>query len=144
MGRSRLKHIANFWHDDPMVRTMGFPHAFHSTPWADILQRTVREPTLSYLTPLVHSIIASPAANQLAGSLWVNQLTVAEAPVGDAPLDLLIVSAIEEGKAVNEVTRVSIVHSTVTGRNDTIDRPLDDAVALFWRFAFEKFGVQSR
>ncbi len=127
-----------------MVRTMGFPHAFHSTPWADILERTLREASLSYLTPLVHSIAASPAATQLAGALWVNQLAVAEAPVGDAPLDLLIVSAVQEGNADDEVTRVSIVHSTVTGRNDTIERPLDDAVTLFWRFAFEKFGVAPR
>lgn len=121
-----------------MVRTMGFPHAFHSTPWADILERTVRDTSLSYLTPLVQSIVASTAASQLAGALWVNQLAVAEAPVRDAPLDMLTVSAVQEG---DEVTRVNIVHMTVTGRNDAIERPLDDAVALFWRFVAEKFGV---
>ena len=107
---------------------MGFPHAFHSTPWADILERTVRDTSLSYLTPLVQSIVASTAASQLAGALWVNQLAVAEAPVRDAPLDMLTVSAVQEG---DEVTRVNIVHMTVTGRNDAIERPLDDAVALF-------------
>lgn len=127
-----------------MVRTMGFPHTFRSTPWADILERTLREPSLSYLTPMVQSIADSPAASQLAGALWVNQLAVVQAPVGDAPLDVLIVSAVDEGNTRDEVTRVSVVHTTVTGRNDGIERPLDDAVALFWRFVVEKFGVASR
>lgn len=127
-----------------MVRTMRFPHTFRSTPWPDILERTRREPSLSYLTPLVQSIAESPAASQLAGALWVNQLAVVEAPVRDAPLDVLIVSPVQGGNAGDEVTRVSVVHTTVSGRNDAIDRPLDDTVVLFWRFAIEKFGVVSR
>lgn len=33
---------------------------------------------------------------------------------------------------------------SATGRDDRIERSADEAVALFWRFVFEKFGAQSR
>jgi hypothetical protein len=32
----------------------------------------------------------------------------------------------------------------VTNRNDSIDRPTEDAVKLFWRFVFEKYGIRPR
>jgi hypothetical protein len=31
--------------------------------------------------------------------------------------------------------------AAVTGRNDRIERQVDEAVPLFWRFVTEKFGV---
>ena len=36
---------------------------------------------------------------------------------------------------------VLIEHLSVTGRNDRIERPVDEAVPLFWRFMIEKFVV---
>jgi hypothetical protein len=40
--------------------------------------------------------------------------------------------------------KVRIEHLSVTGRNDRIERPVDESVALFWRFMIEKFGVHPR
>jgi hypothetical protein len=36
---------------------------------------------------------------------------------------------------------VLIEHLSITGRNDRIERPVAEAVPLFWRFLVEKFGV---
>jgi len=33
---------------------------------------------------------------------------------------------------------------SVTGHNDRIERPVADAVPLFWRFMIAKYGVEPR
>ena len=54
-----------------------------------------------------------------------------------------------DGSSVSHLTdvvqtgHVLVEHLPDTGRNDRIERPLGDAVPLFWRFVQEKFGVQS-
>jgi hypothetical protein len=32
-------------------------------------------------------------------------------------------------------------HLSLTGRNDRIERPIAEAIPLFWRFVIEKFGI---
>jgi hypothetical protein len=39
---------------------------------------------------------------------------------------------------------VIIEHLSTTGYNDLVDRPVADAVPLFWRFMIEKFGISSK
>ena len=36
---------------------------------------------------------------------------------------------------------VAIEHTSLTGRTDHVERPVGEAVPLFWRFMAEKFGV---
>lgn len=38
---------------------------------------------------------------------------------------------------------VRIERPSLTGHDDTIERPVGDAVRLFWRIAIEKLGIQT-
>jgi hypothetical protein len=38
--------------------------------------------------------------------------------------------------------QVRIEHLSSTGRNESVDRPPAEAVALFWRFVIEKYGIK--
>lgn len=39
---------------------------------------------------------------------------------------------------------VVVEHLSTTGRDDRVERPVSDAVPLFWRFVTEKFGIAGR
>jgi hypothetical protein len=63
----------------------------------------------------------------------MTDLIVTSRPISEPPLDVVTVRH-AHGSIVIE-------HVTHTGRNDRIERPARDGVALFWRFMIEKFGV---
>lgn len=124
-----------------MARTLGFPHEFRPTPWEELLEECERRPPIDYLRPILTSIAGSPARTHLAGALWMNDLAVVAGPVGEPPMDVVVVSPTASLRQPHTDGHVRIEHRAVTGRNDAIERPTEDAVALFWRFVIEKFGV---
>lgn len=67
-------------------------------------------------------------------------LLVVATPIPDPPLDVVAVRFAASYRPVPPGT-ILIEHLATTGRNDRIQRPADEAVALFWRFMIEKFGV---
>jgi hypothetical protein len=127
-----------------MARTLGFPHDFRPTPWDDLVEECEQRPPAHYLRPILTSVRDSSVRAHLAGALWMNDLAVVAAPVGEPPMDVVVVSATGSLRPPGTRGLVRIEHRTVTGRNDTIERPPEDAAALFWRFVIEKFGVASR
>lgn len=127
-----------------MVRTLGFPYAFRAKPWSEIeagLDRIAQaHEQFRHMADLARSVIESPARNQLAGTTSMHDILVALAPVGEPPIDIIVVRA---PGSLHEAPsgKVRIEHLSVSGRNDTIDRPVADTIPLFWRFVIEKFGV---
>ena len=69
----------------------------------------------------------------LAGCTSMTDLIVVARPISPPPLDVVIVRHVHGS--------VTIEHVTHIGRNDRIERAVPEAVALFWRFMIEKFGV---
>jgi hypothetical protein len=123
-----------------MVRTLGFPYDFRPTPWEELLAATERRPQAAYLQPILRSVADSPARAHLAGAMWMNDLVVVATPVTDPPIDVLV-STFESLEPSGARHLIRIEHRSATGRNDNIERTPDEAVALFWRFVIEKFGV---
>jgi hypothetical protein len=101
-------------------------------PWAEILEQ-LESHQKDYLRPIVESVIEA-ADHSLAGALWIEGLAVVPMPIRDPPLDVLITARTDNGD-------IRIRHAAVTGHNDDISRPMDQAVPLFWRFVNEKFGI---
>jgi hypothetical protein len=116
------------------MRTLAHPYEFAPQSWDELARESENE-MYSYARPIIESIRHSNVTDQLAGALWQGGLAVAVVPISGPPIELLRVSALGPGI-------VRILHQTHTGKNDEIDRPASDAVALFWRFAIEKFGVK--
>lgn len=119
------------------MRTLGWSTEFRETPWPTIAARlhgalddsATYEPVLD----IVDSIIAFETDALLAGTTSMFDLVVTPKPVTPPPVDIVTVRS-----AYGWIT---IEHITHTGRNDRIQRPAQDGVALFWRFMIEKFGI---
>ncbi|MGC4897447.1 hypothetical protein [Micromonospora sp. DT31] len=119
------------------MRTLGWPFEFRAQPWPSIAShlhgaldgsaagRTVLD--------IVDSIIATGAEALLAGTTSMFDVVVTPKPVTPAPVDVVVVR--------QTYGTVTIEHLTHTGRNDRIQQPAHEGVALFWQFMIEKFGV---
>lgn len=106
-----------------------WPYEFLGQPWPHILA-TYREVTegdssLEHLMAIVESIMASPANKLLAGriSSHVHELNVAEVPIGDPPIETIIVRTPRSLHHRCAPGTVAIEHSSSTGRDDRIERP---------------------
>ena len=126
------------------MRTLGFPHQFKALPWADVRDNigpvAAEHPECGYLIDIIDSVLESGRENELAVTTSHNSLLITPAPPAPPPIELLRVNAPDERRNA-QPGHVRIEHLSVTGRNDDIERPTSEAVALFWRFAIEKFGV---
>jgi len=127
-----------------MVKTRGFPYEFVPQPWgalrAEVAEMAGAYAALAYLNDLVGSITESSHKESLAGNLWMFDLAVAASPISSVPVELIVVRSPGSVHATAPGL-IRIEHLSVSGRNDRIDRPADQVVPLFWRFAAEKFGV---
>ena len=79
------------------------------------------------------------AEHDLAAFTSMHDLMVRATPWPKPPYDLVTVRAPNSMSKV-PAGLVRIEHLAVTGRNDKIERPVAEAVPLFWRFMIEKFG----
>jgi hypothetical protein len=93
-----------------------------------------------YLVEIVDSVIENGREGALCATTSMQDLCVACSPVQEPPLDVIVVRAPGSLYAPSS-GNVLIEHLSVAGRNDRIERPVSEAVPLFWRFASEKFGV---
>jgi hypothetical protein len=126
------------------VRTHGWPYPFEPRPWPDIQAQftefAAQHPTFSHMAAIVDSIRTVGAEAYLAGCPSMHDLIVVSKPIPDPPYDVVAVrspSSIEN----TPTGQIIIEHLSVTGHNDRIARPVEDAVPLFWRFIIEKYGV---
>jgi hypothetical protein len=91
------------------------------------------------MAEVVASIRAS-AAEQMVGFMSMHDLAVAALPLPDAgPADVIWVRPQPTDDSRSQ--DVLIEHWAATGWNEEIRRPAPEAVALFWRFAREKWGI---
>lgn len=70
----------------------------------------------------------------------MHDILVVLRPIPDPPYNIVAVRAPGSMRPPH-AGAVRIEHLATTGRNDDIERPVDDAVPLFWRFMIEKFDV---
>jgi hypothetical protein len=72
-----------------------------------------------------------------ATSMW--DLIVTSSPIGDPPVDVVVVRG---ASGMQSVAPDRIVeHLPPVGIADRIERPAAEAVPLFWRFMIEKYGI---
>lgn len=127
------------------MRTLGFPYPFRQDPWADIAAflggMAERNPPFQHMADIVNSVIESQSTELLAAFTSMHDLMVVATPIPEAPVDLVAVRAPGSLHPASRDGFVLIEHLTVMGNNDRIERPVGEAVPLFWRFMIEKYGV---
>lgn len=96
-----------------------------------------------HMEAIVRSVLDSDAADRLAAYTSMHDLIVVDVPIPEPPYGVVTVRAPDSLHAPS-VGQVMIEHMSVTGHNDRIERPVAEAVPLFWRFMIEKYGVAPR
>ncbi len=116
---------------------------FDVVAW-DVIGRRFSEHTAPHspcMAEIVASVQASGAQDRLAGFTSMHDLAVTSVPIpADGPIEVVWVRPQPYG--ATERRDVLIEHWSATGHDDKIVRPSGDAVALFWRYMIEKFGVE--
>lgn len=124
----------------PSVQHAGHVAGFTVTEWDEIVafyEDLIHDHQMAFAKPmlgLARSVIVEGATQKLAAHTSMHDLIVTTVPVSTAP-DWLRISLLRGD-------RVRINHQTPTGPGDLIERPVSDLLPLFWRFTFEKWGVQ--
>jgi hypothetical protein len=93
-----------------------------------------------HMSDIVKSVLASDQAGALAACTSMHDLIVVPTPIPEPPYGVVAVRAPGSIRQP-PMGFVRIEHLSTTGHDDVIDRPVLDAVPLFWRFMIEKFGV---
>jgi hypothetical protein len=129
------------------VQTLGFPYEFRARPWdeivGDIVDLEHPSESLQHMVAIAQSVRDSDSADLIAGTTSMHDLLVTMTPVTSPPVDVIqIFSPISMRPPASGMVRIE--HLAKTGRNDVIERPVADAVPLFWRFVWEKFGIGSQ
>lgn len=126
---------------------LGWQHEFHERSWTELLtfhaQIWAKVPDGQYLVDIIESVIASGRSHDLAVTSSMHDLVVVGRPVPAPPMDVLVVRA-PGSLHRSSPGNVLIEYEAVSGRDTRIERPVGEAVALFWRLVSEKFGVESR
>jgi hypothetical protein len=89
---------------------------------------------------IVDSVLSHRADQYLAVTTSMHDLIIALKPVGDPPMDVIAVRAPGSLRHHPPGT-VVIEHLSVLGAHTRIERPEQEAVALFWRFVESEFGI---
>ena len=123
---------------------MGWPYPFRQRPWdaidAEFAAFADEHAEFHHMSAIVKSVRSVGAEDALAAFTSMYDLMVVAQPIPELPYDLVAVRAPSSMPSPSQ-GRVLIEHLSVTGHDDRIERPVDDAVPLFWRFMIEKFGV---
>src|ERR1700743_3587992 len=101
---------------------------------------TAEYPQYAHMAAIAHSVLDEGAADLLAGCTSMHDIMVVPRPIMDPPYDLVAIRAPGSMRPPSD-GHVFIEPLPTTGRNDRMERPVADAVPLFWRFMIEKFGA---
>jgi hypothetical protein len=111
--------------------------------WTDIAKwydhTAGSHPEFQYLADIVASVLTWEGADRLVGLTSMNDLVVTASPIAEPPIEVVVVRAPTSGHV--GPGGVQIEHRSPAGHDEWIVRPSGEAVALFWRFMTEKFGV---
>jgi hypothetical protein len=130
----------------PRRADVGRSDAFVPERWtvllADFEEVASSHPHITPMVDIVRSVLDCRGAGRLAARMSGYELVVVPVPVPDPPMPLVRVRApgVMPGFPVPS-GHVLITHESGVGRDDSISRPPEEAVALFWRFMIEKYGV---
>ena len=126
------------------MRTHGQTNAFRAGRWLDIdpflARMAERDERFSHMSAIVKSVLDSNARDRLAAHTSMHDLIVVPTPIPVPPYGVVAVRAPGSLRSPRD-GHVLIEHLSVTGHDDQIERPVAEAVPLFWRFVIEKFGV---
>ncbi|SNY74788.1 hypothetical protein [Paractinoplanes atraurantiacus] len=114
---------------------------FGAVTWEQIADRIEKwtAPHAPVMADLVAGIRTS-AADRLAGFMSMHDLAVTTTPIpDDGPIDVIWIRPQPADSPHSQ--DILIEHWSATGRDDRIARPAPEAVALFWRFTHEKWGI---
>jgi hypothetical protein len=93
-----------------------------------------------HMEAIVRSVLDSGAADRLAAYTSMHDLIVVAVPIPEPPYGVVAVRAPSSLHPPPD-GQVLIEEMSVSGHNDSIVRPVVEAVPLFWRFMIEKYGV---
>ena len=124
------------WPRESIVQSLAWRHTFKTRSWSDLFDfyedMASRSAGFGYLIDIVRSIEASPNGHRLAATTSMYDLVVIDRPIPE-PAEVLRVSAPGSLYPARDGW-VAIEHLAHSGRNDRIERPVPEAVPLFWRF----------
>lgn len=127
-----------------VVRTQGQTHPFRARDWIEIHRDMDAMATghegFRHMEAIVRSVLKSDAAGRLAAYTSMHDLIVVDVPIPEPPYGVVAVRAPSSLHPPSD-GQVLIEEISATGRNDRIERPVAEAVPLFWRFMIEKYGV---
>jgi hypothetical protein len=86
-----------------------------------------RDESFAYMSAVARSVLDSGAAASLAGCTSMHDLVVTSTPVAEPPMDVVIVRAPSSLHAPSS-GNVLIEQPSLTGHDDRIERPTDEAV----------------
>jgi len=119
---------------------------FRARDWHDIdaflSDIAERDERLRHMSAIVKSVLESDAMDRLAAYTSMHDLVVVDLPIPEPPYGVVAVRAPGSIRSPRD-GYVLIEDLSVTGHNDRIERPVAEAVPLFWRFMIEKYGVAS-
>ena len=132
------------WYTTSLDSTHGQTQPFRARDWNGI-HRTMdamatEHEEFRHMEAIVRSVLDSDAADRLAGYTSMHDLIVVDVPIPEPPYGVVAVRAPSSLHPPPD-GQVLIEEMSVTGHNDRIERPVAEAVPLFWRFMIEKFGV---
>lgn len=122
----------------------GWEYAFRGRSWEEIADslREIEHPDLDGTVAIIESIRNSQLRSALLGTTSMCDLVVAEQPASAPPFPVLLVRVSGSvRKPEPSAGHVIIEHVSSTGNDDRLERRVDEAVPLFWRFVKEKFGL---
>ena len=100
-----------------------------------------RHDDFQYLVDIAASVIESGSEDDLAACMSMHDIVVTSRPVGEPPIEVVCIRAPGSVRREPRPGHVRVEHHSLSGRDDHLERPADEAVPLFWRFMIEKFGV---
>ena len=125
----------------------GWPYPFRPEPWEELAERYAdlmgHLPKFAHMLSIIDSVRRSSAHAELGVFTSMHDLMIRPLPATDPPYDLVAVRAPGSLRRIKSGS-VLIEHLSTTARDDCIERPVAEAVPLFWRFVAEKFCVTRR
>lgn len=123
----------------------GWQYPIRKREWADLLDEyrsaAERMPALAPLVSIVESVLENHMQDRLAATTSMWDLAITTAPVGEPPLDVIVVRSAVSMKPAPP-GEVRIEQLATSGLKEEVTRPVAEALPLFWRFVLEKCGLK--
>jgi len=123
---------------------LGWRSAFIERTWSEVrafLDAVNWDQRPDYLFEIIDSVVATGASRLLAVTTSMHDLVITLKPVADPPNDVVVVRAPGSLRAAMQ-GGIRIEHLSVSGDDTALERPVDEALQLFWQFIDAEFGIR--